>query len=174
VDIINSQPLLLLLIPPLSTSSIRCARHKFFEDIDLDIEKYKKLVEQGVLYDYIMNFTGEKDRDKFKERLFRETFFGKRVSKSFLALFPSVAEKLLDIKKEDYRKLAWMMQRVESDLIVNKICRKIMEEYGYDVFIATIHDSILTTEEHVNKIKTVMIDEFGKVGLSPSIRVEYT
>lgn len=169
IDIVNSQPLFLLLLPPFLP--IRCTLSREIESSDMCVVKYKHLVEDGTFYDYLMEHLGDKDRQDFKERFFRETFFGRRVSKEFYNLFPSIAQTLLDLKKSDYRSLAWMMQKAESDLIINKICRRIMVEQP-KCFVATIHDSILTTPENVTKISEIISEEFSNVGLLPSIRIE--
>lgn len=165
VDVINSQPLFLYLLLPLYT--IRCT----FDLSDDDVRLYKDKVQQGKLYDFLMEKAGVSDRKEFKETLFREIFFGRAVNKWFWDLFPSIAKVLANIKKEDYRKMAWMMQRAESDLIINKICRRIMEEHP-TCFITTIHDSILTTEENAGLVEIIMKQEFDKLGLLPSIRIE--
>jgi hypothetical protein len=169
IDIINSQPLLLMLIPYIS-NTIRCALFGI-EITEMDIFKYKSWAEHGMLYDYMMQEAGVSDRQEFKEKFFRNTFFGKYISRQFREMFPSIARLIEEIKKEDYRKLAWMMQRAESNLMINTICRRIMDEYP-NCFIATIHDSILTIEENVPKIKKIMLEEFKNVGLLPSMRVE--
>ncbi len=172
IDIVNSQPLLLLptLFP---TSSIRCTFSIYFENIEMDLLRYKALVENGELYDYLMEKAGEKDRSSFKEKFFRETFFGKKTSKLFCELFPSVAKELIRVKSKDYRRLAWLMQKTESKLMISNVCRRIMEEHG-DTFMATIHDSILTTPDNEPKIKKIMYEEFAKIGLIPKIRTEST
>ena len=41
-------------------------------------------------------------------------------------------------------------------------------------FIATIHDSILTTAKYADIVRGFMLDEFAKVGLTPTIQVEAT
>lgn len=179
VDIINSQPLFLLLIP-FFTTSIRCTFSDFIEVGELDVFKYKQLAESGELYEYLINNmdqddylaeqTNEYDKKQFKENFFRETLFGTEVSRVFWELFPTVAKAIADIKKDDYRSLAWMMQRAESKLIITQICGRLMKEHP-DYFISTIHDSILTTEEHVDEIKLIMEQEFKKLGLCPSIRI---
>lgn len=192
VDIINSQPLILLLIPYLLPNTIRCTFNDFFDNDSLDIFRYKQLVEDGKLYEYLMECGGnlgkddylaeqneiygevkdlEVKRQSFKEDFFREMLFGKKVSPLFWQLFPSVAKIITEVKKDDYRSLAWMMQRAESDLIINKICRRIMEEHP-KCFISTIHDSILTTEDNIQMVKDIMVAEFKKLGLMPSLRIE--
>jgi hypothetical protein len=171
IDIVNSQPLILLLTKPF-LSSIRCALLNDFDN-GLDLFNYKSLVEHGRLYDFIMNKLEVDNRGEFKEQFFKEIFFGKKVGSYFWQLFPSVAKLLLDIKKSDYRTLAWMMQRAEADIIINRICRRIMTEHP-NLFISTIHDSILTIESGVGKIKTIISEEFGQLGLVPTIRIETT
>lgn len=166
IDISNSQPL--LLIP--SIFSIRCT---FDINTERDLVYYKHLVEHGELYSYLMEQAGETDRAVFKEKFFRETFFGKKTSKLFCRLFPTIAMELLKIKSKNYRNLARMMQRTESKLMITKICGRIMREYP-NVFISTIHDSILTTEDNISKIQKIISEEFGKYDLSPTIRIETT
>lgn len=173
IDIANSQPLILLISIPSLSSSIRCAVSIYFDDVAPDVIKYKQLVESGKLYDYLMAHDGETDRNAFKENFFRETFFGKRTSKLFCQLFPTIGEEIKRIKKKDHKKLAMLMQRKESKLMITGICRRVMEEHQ-DVFMATIHDSILTTPENVPTIKQIITEEFAKIGLSPSIRIEST
>jgi hypothetical protein len=141
----------------------------------MDIFKYKSFVEHGELYEYLMSEFGLENREQFKETFFRDVFFGRKVpwprKVNFEQLFPSVARILDEVKKDDYRSLAWMMQRAESNLIITQICGRLMDEHK-DCFISTIHDSILTTEDHVDKIKLIMKQEFKKLGILPSIRVE--
>ena len=40
------------------------------------------------------------------------------------------------------------------------------------LFIATIHDSILTTEGDEQYVRQVMLEEFGRLGVSPNVKVE--
>jgi len=171
IDIANSQPLLLFLAIPSIFSSIRCTGAIYFDDIPPDVLLYKRLVEQGRLYEFLMQHASETDRNAFKENFFRETFFGKKTSSLFCDLFPTIGAKVRRIKRKDYRRLAWMMQKNESKLIITNICGRIMKEHP-DMFVGTIHDSILTTAEHVSTAKRIMAEEFGKIGLSPRIREE--
>jgi len=171
VDVVNSQPLLLLLAINTIHLTIRCTGDIYFEDVPPDVLCYKRLVEQGRLYEFLMKNAQTTDRNSFKESFFRETFFGKKTSKLFCDLFPTIGKEIRNIKRKDYRRLAWMMQRKESKLIITKICGRIMREHP-DAFIGTIHDSILTTPEHVSTIKKIMSEEFEKIGLSPTIRID--
>lgn len=168
LDISNSQPLLLLLSIPSLLLAIRCARGGLTGDLDL----YRGLVEGGSLYDYLMEMSKRtnEDRKAFKKSFFRDTLFGKRVSKNFLELFPTVGNAILEIKRKDYRRLAWMLQRAESSLIINRICGRFIKSYP-NAFIATIHDSFLTIEEYTDKLKEIVIDEFKQLQLNPTVKI---
>jgi len=39
-------------------------------------------------------------------------------------------------------------------------------------FVGTIHDSILTTPDHAEAVRAIMVEEFGRPGLHPTIRQE--
>jgi hypothetical protein len=171
IDVVNSQPLLLLLTIKSIYLTIRCTGAIYFEDVPPDVLCYKRLVERGELYEYLMKRAQTANRDNFKENFFRDTFFGKKTSNLFCELFPTIGKEIRRIKRKDYRRLAWMMQRKESKLIITKICGRIMREHP-EVFIGTIHDSVLTTPENVSTIRQIMSEEFEKIGLSPTIRVD--
>lgn len=163
IDIANSQPLISLMsiLSKLTPYDVQAS----------DVLCYKRLVERGELYEYLMEKTGKTDRNEFKENFFRRTFFGKKTSSLFCELFPTIGREIKKIKRTDYRRLAWMMQRKESKLIITKICGRIMREHP-EAFIGTIHDSILTTPENVSTIRQIMSEEFEKIGLSPTIRID--
>jgi hypothetical protein len=46
-----------------------------------------------------------------------------------------------------------------------------MEDFS-ETFIATIHDSILTTPDAPGSIRAIVMQEFAGVGLAPTIRIE--
>ncbi len=47
-----------------------------------------------------------------------------------------------------------------------------MEDYGNNIFVSTIHDSILTTRSNIGIVSEVMSEEFLEFDLSPEIRIE--
>jgi hypothetical protein len=55
--------------------------------------------------------------------------------------------------------------------MIDIICRKILDELP-GTFIATIHDSILTTPDKADEVKAIMLREFRRFGLNPTIRFE--
>ena len=140
--------------------------------------EFVSLCEQGVLYDELMRRLGipARRRKGFKRLIFSQVFFGKnnqtgKVRELFARDFPTVYKAINDLKRKDYRQLAYLLQAHESKMMIDIICRDILDEQP-GTFIATIHDSIMTTQEKADEVKAIMIREFQSFGLNPTIRVE--
>ena len=94
-------------------------------------------------------------------------------SQIFKRLFPTVANIFEFAKKGDYRNLAIILQRIESHLLLKKICRRIALE-KLSVVIFTIHDNIITTTGNEGYVQTVMREELEKsIGTAPQFSTEY-
>lgn len=139
---------------------------------------YIELTQRGLLYEYLMQKEGiaQEKRTEFKKSFFGGVFFCKnkpvtKQARLFQAHFPSVYDVVFKLKANDYRRLAHVLQRTESSLIINRVARRCMTELP-GVCVVTIHDSVLTTPEGVEPVRRVMTEEFRRVGLDPTIRVE--
>jgi hypothetical protein len=115
-------------------------------------------------------------RNGFKRLFFSQVFFGKikttgRVSELFARDFPTVYKAINDLKRKDYRQVAYLLQAHESKIMIDIICRRILDELP-NAFIATIHDSIMTTPEKADEVKAIMLREFQRFGLNPMIRAD--
>jgi len=75
------------------------------------------------------------------------------------------------MKQGNYRRLAHFAQRIESAFMFGRVVPRIME-LRPDLFISTIHDSILTPAADAQLVRRVMLDEFARLGLSPQVKVE--
>ena len=121
-----------------------------------------------------------KDRQEFKKNFFGKIFFSKnsekyiyKEKKLFKKLFPFISQIIYYYKSNDYKNLAIQLQRVEADIIINRISRRIVEEKP-DCFISTIHDSILTTRKNIKYVSHIIRDEFKKIfNLYQKIKIEY-
>src|SRR5271165_3103657 len=143
-----------------------------------DVIEFIDLCERGVLYDDFMRRLNipAKRRDSFKRLFFSQVFFGKvkttgRVRELFARDFPNVYKAINDLKRKDYRQLAYLLQAHESKIMIDIICRRILAELP-GTFIATIHDSIMATPDKADEVKTIMMREFQRFGLIPMIRLE--
>jgi len=143
-----------------------------------DVKKFIELCEQGILYDDVMRRLNipAKRRDSFKRLFFSQVFFGKitttgRVRELFARDFPNVYKAINNLKRKDYRQLAYLLQAHESKIMIDVICRRILDELP-GTFIGTIHDSIMTTPDKADEIRAIMVREFQRFGLNPMIRLE--
>ncbi|MDE2095612.1 MAG: hypothetical protein KGL39_00015 [Patescibacteria group bacterium] len=147
-------------------------------DLPKDVLNYVQLCEWGEFYQSLMK-PGEV-KNQFKIRFYRGVLFGKNEKQRkypntlwqrFQLRYPSIAAALIDLKKRNYRHSAYTLQNYESTMFIKIICGRIMQEKP-DTILYTVHDSILTTLNNVNYIKTVILDEFSKLGIHPTLRTE--
>lgn len=139
---------------------------------------YVELTQRGLLYEYLMAEEGvpPDKRTEFKKSFFGGVLFCQnrpvtRQAKLFQAHFPSVYDVVFDLKARDYRRLAHILQRTESSLVINRVARRCMNEVP-DVCVVTIHDSVLTTPDGVGPVRQIVAEEFGRVGLAPTVRLD--
>ena len=120
--------------------------------------------------------THGENKQSFKEKFFTEVFFGRGSRKSqlknrFSRKFPSIGEMLAIIKKKDYRLSSHLMQHYESTIFIGMVCNRLRSEHP-DQPVFTIHDSILCLPDHLEIVKKVVLDEFKRFGVSPTLRKE--
>ncbi|MCX7424649.1 MAG: hypothetical protein NTW96_03325 [Planctomycetia bacterium] len=138
------------------------------------LRRYVELCEARGLYQTVADRLGQ-TRDEAKRRVmvvfFDKPWHSNAVSDVLEALFPTVMETMRRIKRTDYRRLAHLAQRIENAFMFRRIVPRIIQERP-DLFITTIHDSILTTVGTEDYIRETMRDEFARLGLSPQVKVE--
>jgi hypothetical protein len=161
-----------------------------------DVELYTLLVTNGKFYEYMEKKFKEnnipyKDRSDLKEQMF-VIFFGSGISykynqaaKLFKNEFPHVYNIFYQIKqknphkqeKKPYNKLAILLQRIESHIMLNKVAKTIIKEHP-NIPIITRHDSILPSvimarEDDIYYVKGILVDEVEKItGFIPQIKVK--
>lgn len=151
------------------------------ETLEGEVERYVKLCECGRFYDWMMERLRipPAKRSGFKTKFFINVMFGKPQRschseewKLFARCFPHIAKLICEIKNEDgHPALARLLQRVESSLMINRVCRRLMKEHA-EVPVLTIHDSILTTRKFVPLVRQVIEEEFARLGLQPQLNLE--
>ena len=174
LDVRNSQPLIFAAI----LAGFYRAAGDGNSVLPPDVEKYVELVQAGRFYEHLMDEAGigNDERKAFKERFFGSTFFCKNDpvkpdAAIFAGLFPSVYALIREKKADDYTALAKELQRTESSIVIGGVANRCMVELPY-AFVATVHDSVLTTEKYAKIIQGFMMEEFAKVGLDPTINAE--
>lgn len=180
VDIVNSQPLFLFKVlinlnkqsytPSTTHTPLRC--HILTEEEEL----FKTLVQNGNLYETLMEMTQETDRDRIKEQFFTYVLFGRPYHKNnlthqFQRLFPTICKAIHSIKQKDYKTIARLIQREESHFVIDHVVRSFIQSFP-GVFVSTIHDSVVTTVDLIPALEAIMQEEFEKIGLSPRTKIE--
>jgi len=159
IDLANSQPLFLAVL---------------LNEKGVEAKKYIELCEEGLLYDHFQDRFGKPvTRDKIK-RQFLTVFYGSncftgRVKEILETEFPAVAEYVHKSKRKKSNRLAIRMQQAESRFFVRTVAERMMNERP-EMFVATIHDSVLCLSADVDYVETVVKDEFAKIGVSPTLR----
>ncbi|PCI09971.1 MAG: hypothetical protein COB73_04330 [Flavobacteriaceae bacterium] len=150
------------------------------------LQHYIDLVVNGGFYEYLgKQFTKElgigfRDRKEVKAAVFQvlftsNQFIGQEAAKPkkiFKKLFKQVYDVFAQIKKRDKSILPRLLQSIESYLMIDVIAKRISIEYP-EAPIFTIHDSITTTEEYVDVVEQIMLEELAKaIGHSPELKRE--
>ena len=174
VDLKNSQPFLFNFL----------IKDKIDYSNDAQVQEYnkfKKLTEEGKFYEFLMDAFGiendEKKRKEFKVLFFGRVFFDvnrkelKKEEKLFQSLFPTIFGFIREYKQEDYTNLAIKLQRAESKIIINDCVRRIRTERP-DMFVSTIHDSIVVEPWNLVYVQEVIEDAFVKHNLKPGTKCE--
>lgn len=115
-----------------------------------------------------------KDKDEkkgVKKRLFTEVLYGPimmtPIFRMFQRRFPNVAHAIIKTKESNYKDLSYMMQGAESDLIIYSVGERLKNE---GIYFFPIHDSIHTTEEHVETVATYIREEFkNRYNITPTL-----
>jgi hypothetical protein len=149
VDIPNSQPLFLIKLIENSNQVISK------EEFDL----FKILTKNGNFYQYIVDNSEIGGKKEAKKLIYRVLFGRNWKSKEnmiFSRIFPSIYNFIKEYKKKsgDYRILSHQLQKMESELIFNKIIKTILYICP-DAKLITVHDSIISTVDHRDIIETI-------------------
>ena len=138
------------------------------------LRRYIQLCEEGRFYDELMVLDdNHTDRETFKKQVFTQVFYGEncyqgRLTRLFAQEFPTVWETIRTIKKEDYKRLSHQMLRLESEIVINRAVRQCALE---GIWVVTIHDCLVTYPEQAERVRQIMVEAFGSVGVRPTIKI---
>lgn len=114
-------------------------------------------------------------RDQAKEQTFT-LMFGKNMTTRkqplfavLSKIFPILARKILLAKEKNYKDLSFILQSIESDIMVLGVMTEIMER---EIRALSIHDSILCKEKDIPVVKEIITRHFEKVtGFKPVLKI---
>lgn len=149
LDVANCQPLLLA--------------------TQLNSERYKKDVEQGVFYQRLADIL-KKKKSETKMLCFRYLFFSNKPLKSGIlfnamqSLYPLVIEQINKLRQT--QSLSFLLQSLESDIMIEGLAKIT------DLKMITRHDEVLCFEEHKQEVENLMRENIAKIGLDAKIKSE--
>ena len=92
--------------------------------------------------------------------LFSDNRYLPPLKRLFRQNFPAIYGLIKIIKRREHRALA-------------RCCKRIWDEYNQEIPVFTIHDSICTTPQYVEVVRSIMGNEFEKsIGLRPHLKIE--
>jgi len=141
-----------------------------------NLREYLAVCERGEFYRRVgAHLDTDLDYDVLKQRvlavLYDKPWHRNKVSQAMEACFPVVMAALREMKRDDYRRAAHLAQRTESDFIIGRCVGRLRRE-DPDLFITTIHDAIMTTAGAERIVRGIMREEFARLGVHPTVRVE--
>jgi hypothetical protein len=187
IDIKNSQPYIFSIlikryINKLIKENISYESTLYINILEQEYKQYLELTSSGKFYEYIIeefnkNGYNITNRKKFKKSFFGKIFFSSEKyiyeeRKLFSKIFPCISHVISYYKQTDYRNLPIQLQKMESTLIIERVIGRLIE-INPEIFVLTIHDSVITTEENVELVQTIIEEEFLKeLGTKPGVNIE--
>lgn len=146
----------------LSSMLAVCEGGRFYESLMTDAERAR----------------GDEYRDQFKVRFYavlfgrnesRDPRFPNELRRRFRERYPKEAAVLQELKRRNYRHSSHLLQNFEATLVIHRICGRVMRERpGTPLY--TIHDSLGTTPECLDYVRGVILGEYGRIGIRPSLK----
>lgn len=156
IDIANSQPLFLGV----------AAQSKGIYDAD-----YMRVTAEGRIYDVVAETVGmmrETAKTELLKAFYAKNRYTSLVKKTFAMMFPKMADFIYNAKIKDNVRLARQMQRAERRFIIDTVCGR-LSRLRPEMFIATIHDSILAEKQDCEFVEAILREEFDRLGISPRL-----
>lgn len=150
---------------------ITCVKHskQHSDDNKQDLDKFVELSNKGLLYEEIACII-KKDRESAKNCVFK-TFFSndiqfKDLKNKLSTEFPTMVGLVSYLNQQNYvPHLPKLLQKVESEIFVNRIYRRFSKEKKYPAI--TIHDSLMFHPDDLELFNRVYNEVFEELGIPP-------
>ncbi|MEY8860920.1 hypothetical protein [Tenacibaculum singaporense] len=166
LDLKNAQPVLFNII--LKEHLINAT-----EDLKKEIDQYFKNTINGNWYEHLQelyNTTREESKNLWMKIAYSKNKSYKDDKKVFKDAYPNIYKIIASHKTKDHSDLAIKLQKIESDIFIDKICRKLVEK---EIIPFTIHDAVIVKKEHKEITLKIMESVFrDALGVVPCIKEE--
>jgi hypothetical protein len=142
-----------------------------------DLASFSLACADGVLYERIMEAGKIAKRNLAKRQLFRDVLFGRPqvcsdVTRAFSRLWPGVLGWVQAVKRTcGYKAAALLLQRLESTIIIDGVCRRLLGECPGVRFLA-VHDAAMVVSDAAEQVRGIMRDEFRRRGVGATVHVK--
>lgn len=166
LDLKNAQPVLFNIL--LKEHLINAT-----EDLKKEIDQYFKNTINGNWYEHLQELYGitrEESKNLWMKIAYSKNKSYKGDKKVFIQAYPNIYKIIASYKTKDHSDFAIKLQKIESDIFIDKICRKLVEK---DIIPLTIHDAVIVKKEH-KKITLKIMESIFKnaMGVVPCIKEE--
>ena len=173
-DIRNSQ--ILLGIPVIINKMKECNDYDI-NNLPQDFLFFKKLCEDGNLYDYLMDKCDYQDtRDQFKKNFYKEVWFCKNgnwkttLRNYFQNHFPTITKYIKLIKAKDYKAFPSELSKFEASIMIDFVFETMTQE-GRKVL--TLHDAIICNNiQDLEYAEMLISTKFASYDLKPCFKRE--
>jgi hypothetical protein len=144
-----------------------------------DVVEFIALCEQGRIYQ-MLQLEGE-PLARTKIRVLAAVYAGnhtlnprlRQTQRQLRVRFPSVMKVVREMKRRQHSRLACLMQNIESTLMINRVCRRLLTDHP-TIPVLPIHDAIATHPEHLDRVESIIKEEFAGIGLHLTIKRKET
>lgn len=140
-----------------------------------ELKQFIDMCERGTVYDWLASVTRQKRKQAKRQMLVCIMGELRRMrlpaGRAIDRYYPSIGQFIRRAKADHYETVGRTLQSIEAEIVIHGACRRLMTHHP-DTPVITIHDSILTTPDHIETVKHAMLAAFAEHDLKPTLRVE--
>lgn len=157
---------------------------RFLEGKEKGIEQYRNISFEDDFYSIVLrNELGREpttiERNRLKHKTMQFLFYNNPKAKQKTELsylvkqFPQINEFIVScLNRVGVKRFSYLLQRAESFLVLDTVCVEFNNKYKSAPFF-TIHDAVLTTEEHYEELYRIMFEQLKLMtGINPGLKIE--
>jgi hypothetical protein len=148
--------------------------------------RYVALVKENRFYGHLnaklslpYNLFDSTEKREFKQLVFHKIFYGSNWGKAveltdvFRREFPKLFDAVRDAKKRRHRDLPVSLQKLEAETVIDDVASDFARKHaGETPCLISLHDCLITTEEHVEELKAMIESAFqALLGFAPPVTV---
>jgi hypothetical protein len=157
---------------------------RFLEGKEKGIEQYRNISFEDDFYSIVLRNELGRDpttieRNSLKNKTMQFLFYNNSKAKQKSELkylvkqFPQINDFISScLDKIGEKRFSYLLQRAESFLVLDTVCVEFNNKYKSAPFF-TIHDAVLTTEEHYEELYRIMFEQLKLMtGINPGLKIE--